>query len=154
MDRHSQEMVIDGILDAAVGCVPEPGVDKVRLTQTAACAGVSTRTVNRHYPEKDGLLSDASSRFLCKIYTPIVEDNEKTDKTGETGLGRLLLFLRMWKAYYRTNTVEALLFAAAGNGVMQRLMRMYPSEAPQRRRGGAFDVFDGYIDMLVAYVRR
>ncbi len=130
VDRCSQGRVCDNILDAAIDCIVGSGVDTVQITQIAAGAGISTRTLNRYYPEKNGLLSEAASKFLWKTYTTIIEEYEKVNKTGTTGLERLLLFLKLWKDYYRTDAVEAMMFIDMKMSRVRHGMKKYSWTVP------------------------
>lgn len=54
----------DDILDALVAMLANRGVDEVTTKELARAAGVSERTVYRHYPDRRALVEALTSRFL------------------------------------------------------------------------------------------
>ncbi len=110
MAKQSTDLNRDAILEAALACIQEYGAENVQITQIAARAGVSTRTLHRYFPEKDLLFCYAACRFLSRIYNALAEAYEKADKTGLSGLDRLLLLLSCQRKYYKTDALEAMLF--------------------------------------------
>ena len=110
MVRHQKEQIIDRIVDAAITCIRESGTDKVQITQIAAQAGMSTRTLHRYYPEKEALLADAAAKFLGTVYASFATAYSQADKTGLTGLSRLLLLLRLQRELCHENSVDAMLY--------------------------------------------
>ena len=113
MGRPSREEIVAQILDAAVQCIYEMGVEVVQMTQIAAKAGISCRTLNRYYPKKDVLLSDAASKYLWRVYESFIENYQQTPKDGVNGLSQLLLLLNTLRDYYETDSAELDLFVKA-----------------------------------------
>lgn len=145
MERHAKGQIVESIIDAAIECILALGLDHVQITQIAAGAGISTRTLHRYYPEKEALLSDAASKYLWYAYTSFADHYEKADKTNMTGLQRLLLLLQSQRNYYRTDTIGAMMFVD---------MRMYHLRHGQTRHAcavaGAERVRNIVIDNLEA----
>lgn len=113
MGRTSREEVVAQILDATARCVYETGVESVQMTQIAAKAGISCRTLNRYYSKKDLLLSDAASKYLWRVYQSFIEDYKQMPKDGINGFSQLRLFLNMLRDYYKTDSAELELFVKA-----------------------------------------
>lgn len=53
----------DAVLDAAVACIAETGLERASIRQIAARASVSIGAVQHHYPTKDALLSAAMTHL-------------------------------------------------------------------------------------------
>lgn len=55
----------DDILDALVALLAERAVDEVTTKEVATTAGVSERTVYRHFPDRAALVEGLASRFVA-----------------------------------------------------------------------------------------
>ncbi len=103
------------ILDAVIECKYEFKLAPIQMTQVAARAGVSTRTLYRYYPDKNELLYSAAARFLQREYDVFASHYAALDKTGMNGLERLVLLLRTQRNYYSSDQIKSLLFSHANS---------------------------------------
>lgn len=104
-DRKSGDIVL-----AAIQCMRHFGAENVQVAQIAAQAGISTRTLNRYYPEKNILLSEAAYCYVLDKYAEFAASYRAADKAGLSGLERLCLFLRMQRNYCQTDLMDAMAF--------------------------------------------
>lgn len=109
MARKSRDNIKERIKDAAIECALRDGMDLVQVAQIAKKAGMSTRTVNRYYPEKDALLADAATKYLWGFYVSFVEEFEKMPKDGLSGREKLLLLLSCQRDFCKTDTMTAMM---------------------------------------------
>lgn len=101
MAGEKREETINKILNATVECALLYGIDSVQITQIADCAGISSRTVNRYYPEKGILLAEAVTKYLDNYFQNYIKIFDAIDKDGMNGRERLLLFLREQFIHYK-----------------------------------------------------
>lgn len=101
------------ILEAVMTCKELELGEEPQLTQIAAAAGISVRTLNRYYPNKDDLVCLAYLRFLQKKYDEVIYRFEKTDLSQQNGYEQLLSFFSMSLSLDKGNTDEAFLMSYA-----------------------------------------
>ena len=65
-ERHAQQ-TRDLILDAVTALLEERRIDEVTTREIAESAGVSERTVYRHFPDRDAILTGLSSRLVRSL---------------------------------------------------------------------------------------
>jgi AcrR family transcriptional regulator len=65
-ERHTQQ-TRDLILDAATELLESRRIDEVTTREIAQSAGVSERTVYRHFPDRDALLTGLTTRLLSSL---------------------------------------------------------------------------------------
>lgn len=78
-ERHAQqtrELILDGVTDL----LESHRIDEVTTREIAQSAGVSERTVYRHFPDRNALLAGLTSRLM----TSVGERNDPMDPPIET----------------------------------------------------------------------
>jgi AcrR family transcriptional regulator len=65
-ERHAQQ-TRDLILDAVTALLETRRIDEVTTREIAQTAGVSERTVYRHFPDRDALLTGLSARLVREL---------------------------------------------------------------------------------------
>lgn len=113
MKREENEFMRTEILDAVIACKVEAAGAEVSLSKIACRAGISERTLNRYFPDKELLLYDASIRYLRHTYDVFTEDYLAMDKSGMTGLERLLLLMQRQIDHNRSDMSRAKTFIRA-----------------------------------------
>lgn len=113
MQRKEKQVRMNEILDAVNYCEKKYGIDHIQISQVAARAGVSTRTVNRYFPEKKMLLFDATVRYLEESYEKIVERAKRLEGVGLSGRERLISFLTLQTKAYQEDVAEAVRYVEA-----------------------------------------
>lgn len=68
-ERQAQQTRED-ILDALTEALADRGVDEVTTKELAAAAGVSERTVYRHFPDRAALVEGLTERFMSSTELP------------------------------------------------------------------------------------
>ena len=110
MTDPKKEQRIEAILDAVIACRIEAGARPVQAAQIAAKAGVSTRTINRYFPNKDIMLFEASAKYLTQRLALVVSRCNRQLPSDASGCDRLLSFLRSLIVQYRSDIDLATLF--------------------------------------------
>lgn len=64
MNSVDREQKISEILDAVIACQEEYNEDIVLISHIAAKAGISTRTLNRYFPDTEIMFFEAAARYL------------------------------------------------------------------------------------------
>ncbi|NLG05752.1 MAG: TetR/AcrR family transcriptional regulator [Clostridia bacterium] len=95
MKREENDAMRNRILDSVITCKLNADGAEVALSQIASRAGISERTLNRYFPDKEMLLYDAAVRHLNQIYTAFAKRYKKADLNGLNGLERLILLIHM-----------------------------------------------------------
>lgn len=113
MERRDKEQVKNAILDAVIDCKYKAQGGDVQVTQAAARAGVSTRTLNRYFPDKDEMIYLAAIRFLNRRYAEMGLIYNGKDLGGKNGMERIDAMLQMQADYYRANPAEATMMDSA-----------------------------------------
>lgn len=101
------------ILEAVLTCKELEQGEEPQLTQIAAAAGISVRTLNRYYPNKEDLVCLAYLRFLQMKYDEIVQRFEKMDMSNLNGYEQLLSFFSISRSLDKENTDDAFLMSFA-----------------------------------------
>ena len=126
------------ILDAVIEHMLETG-GKLQSAQVAVRAGISTRTLNRYYPDRDQLLYEAAVRYLDAQYSAIIRRYEGLNLSGMSGRQRLLTFMRTQIEVYRRDLTAAAAYVDAN------ISCVYLGSQRNYRRPG----FDGRIMALL-----
>ena len=113
MERKDKTKLESEILNAVILCKYESEGGPIQITQVAAKAGISTRTLNRYFPEKDEMICTAAALFLNRKYAEFAEKYASFDKSALNGREKLMFFLRSQKDYYKADPVNAVLFVDA-----------------------------------------
>ncbi len=114
MERKDKEQMIEDILDAAIQCrYQAKTVEEIQITQIAARAGISTRTLHRYFSDKAELLACASNKFLKQKYFDILEGYLSSADPKKNGMERLLDFIAVRKNAYIEDPVYAAMFVEA-----------------------------------------
>lgn len=95
------------ILEAVLACKEQDMSDEPQLTQIAAKAGISVRTLNRYYPNKEDLICLAYLQFLQMKFDEIICRFEKMDLSNLNGYERLLTFFSVSKYLDKDNIDKA-----------------------------------------------
>lgn len=101
------------ILEAVLTCRELEHGEEPQLTQIAAAAGISVRTLNRYYPNKDDLVCLAYLRFLQKKYGEIIARFEKMDLSQQNGYEQLRSFFSISRSLDKGCADEAFLMSFA-----------------------------------------
>ncbi|MEA4911489.1 MAG: TetR/AcrR family transcriptional regulator [Oscillospiraceae bacterium] len=101
------------ILKAVLTCKEQDMSDEPQLTQIAAKAGISVRTLNRYYPNKEDLVCLAYLRFLQVKYDEIISLFEKMDLSKLNGYEQLLAFFSTSRYLDKDNTDKAVFLSYA-----------------------------------------
>lgn len=127
MDRKDKEQVKNSILDALIACKYDAGGGSFQVTQVAAKAGMSTRTLHRYFPDKELMTFMAAIRFLDSRYGELEETYNARLAEGDTGLDRLACLLSIQKEYYQTDAVTAIMMVSASvNYIHGKIDRNFP----------------------------
>lgn len=113
MRRKDNDQMRTNILDAVIACKIDASGAEVSLSQISCRAGISERTLNRYYPDKEMLLYDAAIRHLRQLYEACADRYEVIEKTGLNGLQRLMLLIKMQVERYQTELTCAKVFVRA-----------------------------------------
>lgn len=114
MERKDKDTVIATILDAVIACKIEVEGRSIQTTQIAAKARMSTRTLNRYFPNKDIMIFEAAVKYLNGRYDEIIKRYEASvDTTKLNGLERLNHFMNVQINDCKQNPVNAMLFVDA-----------------------------------------
>lgn len=111
MDRQSRKKA--KILDSVLLCKREDPYREPQLTQIAAKADISVRTLNRYYPNKDEMFCRAYSRFLKQEYDEAIANFEDMDLSGLNGYEQLLEFFENPRLLHHDQPDEVLMTALA-----------------------------------------
>lgn len=90
MRRADNEETRDSILDAVIFCKTEAAGADVSLARISCRAGISERTLNRYFPDKEMLLYQAAILYLRRTYSACAKMYESLKKDNMTGLERLM----------------------------------------------------------------
>lgn len=113
MEQRDKERVAGDILDAVISCKRDAAGGDISITQVAARAGMSDRTLNRYFPDKERMVYLAAVRYLISHVKAISDRYVALDKTGLNGRQRLVQYIRTHVDHYRADMAEALLFVSA-----------------------------------------
>lgn len=109
----------DKILDAVISCIRKDFYEELQMTQVAAMIGVSVRTVNRYYPNKEKLICIASFRFQSNYYNSRIYEFENLKEKGKLQRELLIDFLRYLKFSYQNNKDETVFLGRTALYCMQ-----------------------------------
>ena len=141
MTKEAQDGVRREIVEAAVECILQSNVDSVQITQIAARANISTRTLHRYYPEKATLLVEAVAEYLSQMYMAFAQMYESADKSGMNGLQRLMLVLQTQYDYCQAHPAFAARFID---------LRMYRIRYGHRRGSWSLEGGEKIRDIVVS----
>lgn len=96
----------DDILDALTEALADRAVDEVATKELAASAGVSERTVYRHFPDRTALVEGLTERFMSSTELP----PQVPERVGEIG-GLVVELFRVLEEHQTAAQAEALLNA-------------------------------------------
>lgn len=105
--RVNKEQESERILDAVIWCKYQNNGGFVQLTQVAAKAGISSRTLSRYFPDKDKLLSAAAAKYLEAKYCEYAEGFRGAKSEASSGLDTLLHFIRYLFGRFCENELDA-----------------------------------------------
>lgn len=101
------------ILDAAARCKVKAEGGYVLASQVAAEAGVSTRTINRYFPDYDTMIYEAAARYLRNRFKNIVNAYKLLDMKGLNGRQRLIAFMNMLVNSYEKDISATIVYIEA-----------------------------------------
>ncbi len=113
MKREENELMREKILDAFITCKLEVNGANVSHVQVASRAGISERTLNRYFPDKDMLNFFAAVRYMRQITEAFSELFCSADLSDKNGLERLIYFLRLEVNSHEQNIARAKVFVRA-----------------------------------------
>ncbi|MDD2649248.1 MAG: TetR/AcrR family transcriptional regulator [Eubacteriales bacterium] len=113
MKRLENAEMRDAILDSVISCKIAADGSEVSLSQISCGAGVSERTVNRYFPDKDMMVFTAAARYLKRRYDAFAAKFRAVDVGGMNGLERILLLLRLQADANRSSMPAARTFIRA-----------------------------------------
>lgn len=109
----------DDILDAVICCRRKDFFNDLQMTQVAALVGVSVRTVNRYYPDKEKLICLAAFKFQSNYYNSRITEYENIKGEGKTGKDLLIGFLSYLATSYQSNKEDTVFLGRAALRCMQ-----------------------------------
>ena len=118
MPRKNKDLVANNILDAVIWCKYQAKGGYIQITQVAARAGISSRTLNRYFPDKSRLFGLAAAKFVQIKYAEFEEHYKSVNMVGKNGLCRLLTFLRYMKDFLGGDIADARQLADANFSFM------------------------------------
>lgn len=89
MRTDKKEQLREKILDAVIKCKRATGGGFIKLTDVAALAGISDRTLNRYFPDKEELICEAAVKSLRNRGKMLIERYNAEDKEGLNGCQRI-----------------------------------------------------------------
>ena len=113
MKRIENEEMKEHILDAVAVCKVKAAGEEVSLTQISSQAGISERTLNRYYPDKELLIYEAAVKYMRKRYEAFADIYHETDHYGMSALDRLISLIQLQAEYYQADTNMAKVFVRA-----------------------------------------
>ena len=113
MKSEKKEQLREEILDAVIKCKRENGGGFIKLTQVAALVGISDRTLNRYFPDKEELIYEAAGKSLRNRGRALIEKYNAQNKNGLNGRERFLLLVKTEVDRMREDPNYALMFVSA-----------------------------------------
>lgn len=96
------------VLDEAIKCLGENGINATKVSDIAKRAGVTTRSIERYYGGKENLLEEAVTHIVGKMFK-VTAENLKIADFGDdsvTGLKWMEKFIDLQIEYFRENYLE------------------------------------------------
>lgn len=109
----------EDILDAVISCRRKDFYNDLQMTQVAALVGVSVRTVNRYYPDKEKLICMAAFKFQSDYYNSRIAEFENTKDDNQSGKDLLIGFLKYLKNCYQQDKEDTVFLGRAALRCMQ-----------------------------------
>ena len=113
MKRTDNEIMRLRILDAVIECKIHAEGAYVSLSQISCKAGISERTLNRYFPDKEIMIYGAAVRYLKRKYDEFSEQYRACDKKELNGLECLMLLVKLQMDNYMNSITDALIFVRA-----------------------------------------
>ena len=111
--RIDNEEMRTTILDAVIACKCEACGAAVSLSQISSRAGISERTLNRYFPDKELMMYEAAIKYLKQKYVLFAKLYIARDKSRLNACERLLLLIQMQIDNYKSDTAEAMVYVRA-----------------------------------------
>ncbi len=111
MDQENRTR--EKILEAVLFCKGEDPCEEPQLTQIAAKAGISVRTLNRYYPNKEDMVALAYLRFLKQKYDATTQGFETQNLSGLSGYEQLCAFFDYSQKLRQNNPTDVIMTALA-----------------------------------------
>jgi AcrR family transcriptional regulator len=122
MKRTDNNEMRDNILDAVIDCKIIADGSEVSLSQVASKAGISERTLNRYFPDKEMMQYYAAVRYLYLRYTGFLKVYRRQKKDGLNGREKLKLLLKTQITRSRKMMPEARTFVRAYSTLIRTAM--------------------------------
>lgn len=113
MKRTDADEMKVRILEAAIKCKINAQGNEVALAQVAYRSGISERTLNRYFPDKEMMFYEAAIRYLRLKYERFSEQFLNADTKEMNGIDKLLLMIRMQVDNYQQDPLNAKIFVRA-----------------------------------------
>ena len=96
------------VMEAAIKCLGEKGINATKVSEIAERAGVTTRSIERYYGGKENLLEEAVTHIVGKMFK-VTADNLKAAEIevgSATGLQWMETFIDLQIEYFKDNYLE------------------------------------------------
>lgn len=148
------------ILEAALDCIEEDGLEKLTIRRIARKAGTNVASINYHFRSKDHLVSEVFSMTIKHMLEDVFAALEDPAPGFDAVLTDVLFYLLdgslrfpgITKAHLQRalkdtgrNTVSARGLARVYDGLAQSASRAYPSKTPAELRLRISQVLAGII---------
>ena len=97
------------VLEEAIKCLGENGINSTRVADIAKRAGVTTRSIERYYGGKENLLEEAVTHIVGKMFRVTADNLKAVDQhDGTTGIQWMERFIDLQIEYFKDNYLEYL----------------------------------------------
>ena len=95
------------VLEEAINCLGEKGINTTKVSEIAQRAGVTTRSIERYYGGKENLLEEAVTHIVGKMYKATADNLRKLDLGDSiTGIEWMERFIDLQIEYFKENYLE------------------------------------------------
>lgn len=101
------------ILDAVIACKVDAEGSAVSLSQISSRAGISERTLNRYFPDKEMMIYEAATKYMRQRYEQFADQFLKADKRNMTALDQIGLLIQLQIDSYQRDIRSAKVFVRA-----------------------------------------
>jgi len=144
-----KEQVTEDILDAVIRCKYEAKGGNVQITQISSLVGISDRTLNRYFPDKELMIYLASLKMLRLSSAELLKEYRARIEPGMNGKERFLLLVKTQIDKFHSESMNALMFASAvatcvDTAISKKIC--YPSYDNEVERAVVSDIEIGKLD--------
>lgn len=102
-NEQLREQNIEKVIEAATACFKKYGIEGTKISEIADAAGVSVRSVQRYFGNKDKLVFFMTSYFARQASKDVYQRFSEQTRKEMKGLEKIQVFVGLQEDYFKTN---------------------------------------------------